>query len=549
VVKKEKGDCIMNSLWLIVVSIIIFTGAYVTYGAWLAKQWGVDPTRKTPAHTKNDGVDYVPAKAPVLLGHHFASIAGAGPIAGPIQAAIFGWVPVMLWIIIGGIFFGGVQDFGSLFASVRHDGKSIGEIIEANMGRRGKRLFAVFAWLTLLLVVAAFTNIVANTFVSVPQAASASLLFMVLAVVFGFAVYRRGVPLSIGSIIGVVLLFGCIVLGNMFPLALGKTTWIMILMVYIFLASVTPVWILLQPRDYLNSFLLYAMILGAIIGLVVYRPSIELAAFTGFNVNGQFLFPMLFVTVACGAISGFHALVGSGTSSKQMDNEADAKFIGYGGMLIECVLAVVAIITAAYVTKDKLGELLAAGGPVNVFSDGIGVFMSKFGIPFAVGKSFVALAVSAFALTSLDTATRLGRFIFQEFFEDPTKEKQTILANRYVSTTITVIIGGALAVGGYEKIWPVFGSANQLLAALALIAIAVWLKNTGKNYSMFTIPMIFMFTVTIFALVLLIQKNMAAANYILVVFPILLLVLAVVLAFEAYKVLGSKTPNNPKVKA
>ncbi|MBB6215113.1 carbon starvation protein [Anaerosolibacter carboniphilus] len=539
----------MNSLWLIVVSIIIFSVAYVTYGAWLAKQWGVDPTRKTPAHTKNDGVDYVPAKAPVLLGHHFASIAGAGPIAGPIQAAIFGWVPVMLWIIIGGIFFGGVQDFGSLFASVRHEGKSIGEIIEANMGRRGKKLFAVFAWLTLLLVVAAFTNIVANTFVSVPQAASASVLFMILAIVFGFAVYRRGLPLSVGSVIGVALLFGCIVLGNMFPLALDKTTWIMILMVYIFLASVTPVWILLQPRDYLNSFLLYAMILGAIIGLVLYRPSIELAAFTGFSINGQFLFPMLFVTVACGAISGFHALVGSGTSSKQMDNEADAKFIGYGGMLIECVLAVVAIITAAYVTKDKLGELLAAGGPVNVFSDGIGVFMSKFGIPYAVGKSFVALAVSAFALTSLDTATRLGRFIFQEFFEDPTKEKQNVLTNRYVSTTITVIIGGALAVGGYEKIWPVFGSANQLLAALALIAIAVWLKNTGKNYSMFTIPMTFMFIVTIVALGFLIKANMIAKNYILVVFPILLLILAVILAFEAYKVLGGKNPNTPKVKA
>lgn len=537
----------MNSLWLVIGSIIIFSVAYVTYGAWLAKQWGVDPTRKTPAHTKNDGVDYVPAKAPVLLGHHFASIAGAGPIVGPIQAAIFGWVPVMLWIIIGGIFFGGVQDFSSLFASVRHDGKSIGEIIEVNMGRRGKRLFAVFAWLTLLLVVAAFTNIVANTFVSVPEAASASVFFMVLAVVFGFAVYRRGVSLTVGSIIGVALLFGCIALGNMLPLALGKNTWIIILMVYIFVASVTPVWILLQPRDYLNSFLLYAMILGAVIGLIVYRPVVELAPFTGFNIGGQFLFPMLFVTVACGAISGFHSLVGSGTSSKQMDNEADAKIIGYGGMLIECVLAVIAIITAAYLSKEKLAELLAAGGPVNVFSDGIGVFMAQFGIPYTVGKSFVALAVSAFALTSLDTATRLGRFIFQEFFEDPTKETQTILTNRYVSTTITVVLGGWLAVGGYTKIWPIFGSANQLLAALALIAVAVWLKNIGKNYSMFTVPMTFMFVVTVCALVLLIKSNLAAGNYILVVFPILLLVLSVILAFEAFKVLSSK--ESPKVKA
>jgi len=540
----------MNSLWIILISIIIFSIAYVTYGAWLAKQWGVDPSRKTPAHTKNDGVDYVPAKAPVLLGHHFASIAGAGPIVGPISAAVFGWVPVMLWIIIGGIFFGGVQDFGSLFASIRHDGKSIGEVIEVNMGKTGKKLFGLFAWLTLLLVVAAFTNIVANTFVSVPAAASASMLFIVLAVVFGFAVYRKGVSLTIGSVVGVILLFLCIALGNIFPLALSKNVWVAILLVYIFIASVTPVWILLQPRDYLNSYLLYAMLIGAVVGLAVYRPEIQLPAVTSFNLgNGNLLFPMLFVTVACGAISGFHSLVGSGTTSKQMDNEADAKIVGYGGMLIECVLAVIAIITAAYITGDKFKELAGAGGPVNVFSDGIGVFMSKFGIPYPIGKSFVALAVSAFALTSLDTGTRLARFIFQEFFDDPTKETQNILANRYVSTAITVAIGGWLALGSYTKIWPVFGSANQLLAALALIAIAIWLKNSGKNYSMFIIPMIFMFVVTVFALILLINTNLAAGNYVLVVFPILLLILAFVLAYEAYKIFNNKTPIKPGAKA
>ncbi|MFZ5967481.1 MAG: carbon starvation protein A [Bacillota bacterium] len=532
----------MNSLWLVLVSSVIFIIAYVTYGGWLAKQWGVDPTRKTPAYTKGDGVDYVPAKAPVLLGHHFASIAGAGPIVGPIAAAIFGWVPVMLWIIVGGIFFGGVQDFGSLFASVRHDGKSIGEIIEVNMGRTGKRLFAIFAWLTLLLVVAAFTNIVANTFVSVPQAASASMMFIVLAVAFGFFVYRKGAPLGISSIIGVALLFACIALGNIFPLALSKNAWVGFLLVYIFVASVTPVWILLQPRDYLNSFLLYAMIIGAVLGLFISRPEIQLPAFSGFNVGGQWLFPMLFVTVACGAISGFHSLVGSGTSSKQMDNEADAQKIGYGGMLIECVLAVIAIITAAYISGDKFKELAGAGGPVNVFSDGIGTFMTSFGIPFTVGKSFVALAVSAFALTSLDTATRLGRFIFQEFFEDPAKEKQSILTNRYVSTSITVVVGGWLALGSWSIIWPVFGSANQLLAALALIAVAVWLKNIGKNYTMFVIPMIFMFVATALALILLIKTNMAAGNYVLVFFPVLLLILAVVLAYQAYVVLSKKNP-------
>ncbi|MGI5890953.1 MAG: carbon starvation protein A [Sedimentibacter sp.] len=530
----------MSSLVLIIGSIVVFLVGYVTYGGYLAKQWGVDPTIKTPAHEMNDGIDYVPTKPAVLLGHHFASIAGAGPINGPIQAAIFGWVPVFLWIVLGSIFVGGVHDYGSLFASVRHKGKSIGEVIHANMGKKGMMLFSIFAWLTLLLVVAAFTNIVASTFASVPAAASSSLMFIVLAIVFGYLVYRKGVSLKIGTIFGVIILFLCVYLGYIFPIQLSLNTWIIILMVYIFAASTAPVWILLQPRDYLNSFLLYAMIAGAVIGIVIFNPSVQLPAVTGFNVNGQLMFPMLFVIVACGAISGFHSLVGSGTTSKQVDNEKDTKLIGYGAMLIEGVLAVIALITAAYVSNTELTELLK-GGPVNVFSSGVGTFMSKFGIPFDIGKSFVALAVSAFALTSLDTATRLGRFIFQEFFDDPEKEKPSVLTNMYVSTAITVLIGGYLAAGGYAKIWPIFGSANQLLAALSLLAIAVWLKKVGRNYHMLTIPMIFMLVVTLTALVLLIKSNLAAGNYILVVFPVLLFILAIILAKEGYSIIfGSK---------
>ena len=530
----------MSSLVLIIGSIVVFLVGYVTYGGYLAKQWGVDPTIKTPAHEMNDGIDYVPTKPAVLLGHHFASIAGAGPINGPIQAAIFGWVPVFLWIVLGSIFVGGVHDYGSLFASVRHKGKSIGEVIHANMGKKGMMLFSIFAWLTLLLVVAAFTNIVASTFASVPAAASSSLMFIVLAIVFGYLVYRKGVSLKIGTIFGVIILFLCVYLGYIFPIQLSLNTWIIILMVYIFAASTAPVWILLQPRDYLNSFLLYAMIAGAVIGIVIFNPSVQLPAVTGFNVNGQLMFPMLFVIVACGAISGFHSLVGSGTTSKQVDNEKDTKLIGYGAMLIEGVLAVIALITAAYVSNTELTELLK-GGPVNVFSSGVGTFMSKFGIPFDIGKSFVALAVSAFALTSLDTATRLGRFIFQEFFDDPEKEKPSVLTNMYVSTAITVLIGGYLAAGGYAKIWPIFGSANQLLAALSLLAIAVWLKKVGRNYHMLTIPMIFMLVVTLTALVVLIKSNLAAGNYILVVFPVLLFILAIILAKEGYSIIfGSK---------
>ena len=522
----------MNSLFLILISVVLFFVAYVTYGASLAKKWGIDESIKTPAHRIGDGVDYVPAKAPVLLGHHFSSIAGAGPIVGPISAAIFGWVPVFLWIVIGSIFFGGVHDMGALFASVRNDGKSIGEVIHITMGNKGKKLFAIFAWLTLLLVVAAFTNIVANTFVSVPAAATSSLLFIALAIVFGFFVYRKGVSLFIGSIIGVAALFGCIILGTMFPISLSKETWMIIMLVYIFIASVTPVWILLQPRDYLNSYLLYAMLIGGLLGIVVMGPRLELAPVTAFTVGNATLFPILFVTVACGAISGFHSLVGSGTTSKQIDTEKDIRLIGYGSMLIEGVLAVIAIITAGYIGADRLAELLAAGGPVNVFSDGLGTFMTALGLPFATAKSFVALAISAFALTSLDTATRLARFIFQEFFVKEGEEvSESGFQNRYVSTGITVVLGGSLAFFGWSKIWPLFGSANQLLAALALLALAVWLKDMGKEYKQIVIPMIFMFAVTLVALVQLILANLA--NYVLLFFAVALFILALVLIYQA----------------
>ena len=540
----------MNSLTLLLISALILFIGYVCYGGYLAKKWGVDDTRKTPAHTKYDGVDYVPAKSPVLLGHHFASIAGAGPIVGPIQAAIFGWIPVALWVLIGSIFFGGVQDFGSLFASIRHEGKSIGEIIESNMGKKGKKLFALFAWLTLVLVVAAFANIVADNFVSTPQAASASIFFIVLAILFGIAVYRFKMPLIPASVVGVLMLFGCIYLGFLFPIALSKQTWIILLMIYIFIASVTPVWILLQPRDYLNSYLLYAMIIGALLGIVILRPEIQMDGFIGFNVGGQYLFPVLFVTVACGAISGFHSLVGSGTSSKQLYKESDAKKIGYGAMLIEGLLAIVALITVAYISNKQFGNLLGNGGPVNVFSEGIANFMASFGIPFGIGKTFTSLAISAFALTSLDTATRLGRFIFQEFFDtnglnNKEATKANPLSNMYVSTTITVVCSGLLAVMGYEKIWPIFGSANQLLAAIALMAIAIWLANSNKSFKEFIIPIIFMFIVTIVSLCFNIKANIGV-NYALVIIAVLLLVLAIILIKEAIMFIKKEKIKNFK---
>lgn len=539
----------MNSLVLILASVVIFIVAYSTYGSWLCKKWGIDPKRPTPAHTRQDGVDYVPAKAPVLLGHHFSSIAGAGPIVGPIAAAVFGWLPVMLWIIIGSIFFGGVHDMGSLFASIRHDGKSIGEVIHTNMGDTGKKLFSWFAWLTLLLVIAAFTSICASTFVKVPSAATSSLLFILLAIGFGFLVYRRGAGLGLSSVIGVVLLFICIWLGLKFQLRLSYNTWVIILLIYIAIASVTPVWILLQPRDYLNSFLLYAMLIGGVLGLVLRHPKIQLEAVTAFDLgNYKLLFPMLFVTVACGAISGFHSLVGSGTTSKQLDNEKDVKLIGYGSMLIEGVLATLAIITAAYIGKDKLATLLE-GSATNVFSNGLGDFMTSFGLPFETGKSFVALAISAFALTSLDTATRLGRFIFQEMFDsDKAEASSNPLTNKYVSTIITVVLGGGLTFFGWKKIWPIFGAANQLLAALALLSLAVFLKKQGKEHRMASIPTVFMFLVTLVALVLLIMGRISnfADNWVLILIAFVLIILSIVLMVFGAKALSGKTENKDK---
>lgn len=505
----------------------------------------------------------MPTKAPVLLGHHFASIAGAGPINGPILAAIFGWVPVALWIVIGGIFFGAVQDFSSLLASVRHGGKSIGHIIEVNIGKSGKRMFLVFAWLTLILVIAAFADIVAGTFNGIGESgevlaiggtvATSSVLFIVLAVVFGFLVYRRNAPLGVSSIIGVILLAGCIVAGLFFPIAVAKTTWLWLIGIYIFIASTAPVWILLQPRDYLNSFLLYIMMAAAIIGVVFANPSIHLPAFTGFTVNNQFLFPALFITVACGAISGFHSLVGSGTSSKQINSEKDIKVIGYGAMLIECALAILALIAVGALAANGT---MPKGTPPQIFANAIGGFVATIAGGNAgvqtVAVTVVTLAVSAFALTSLDTATRLARYMFQEFFiaegEDIKKVTgfKKVLVNPYFATLVTVVIGLALAFNGYKNIWPLFGSANQLLAGLSLLAVAVWLGRIGKNNKMFYIPMTFMLLATLTALVINIRGNIlryvtGAEGVVFmkegmqIIFAALLFVLAVILAIQGIK--------------
>ncbi|MBQ4218469.1 MAG: carbon starvation protein A [Butyrivibrio sp.] len=575
----------MNAAVILLVSIALLAAGYVFYGSWLAKQWGIDPSQKTPAHELEDGIDYVPAKAPVLMGHHFSSIAGAGPINGPIQAAVFGWIPVLLWVIIGGIFFGGVHDFGALFASLRHKGQSIGEIIDDSMGKKAKRLFITFGYLTLLLVVAAFSSIVASTFGVTTSTGAAvegptlaanqstamiSILFILLAMVFGFFVYRKNAPIGVASVFGCLGIVAVVAIGlNFHPIALSYNAWMWVIGVYILIASVTPVWILLQPRDYLSSFLLYFMIgagVIAVLGAVVTGngsfqiPAMGDAALKGTGVfTTGTAFPALFVTIACGAISGFHSLVSSGTTAKQLDNEKDAKPVAYGSMLIECVVAVISLLAVGFVWAAASDGTYAS--PTQVFAGGLSAMIGSFA-PGAkdIMYQMLILAVSVFCLTSLDTATRLARYMFQEFFleqgqtaKDATGYKK-VLANPYVATAITVVLGVALGMTGYTKIWPLFGAANQLLAAIGLLAVCTWLGAVGKNNKMFYIPMVFMLAVTICSLIQTITAKLTAYTsgsadvwaLIQALIAVLLVVLSVVLAVISAKTLLKQKSEKKK---
>ena len=566
----------MNGLVLLIIGAALLACGYIFYGRWLCKQWGVGESKEaTPAHTMEDGIDYVPAPAPVLMGHHFSSIAGAGPITGPISALKlgFGWLPCLAWIVIGGIFFGGVHDFGALFASVRHGGKSIGEIISANMSKRAKRLFIIFAYLTLILVVAAFASIVAGTFgatyvdgvldvaasTSQARVAMVSLLFILIAIVFGFCVYRRNAPMSVASVIGVAAIVAIIAIGmNFHPIYLSSSTWMYIVGLYIIIASVTPVWILLQPRDYLSSFLLYAMLALAVVAVVIARPSMESLPVLNTPGNTTPVFPVLFTTIACGAISGFHSLVSSGTTSKQLDKETDAKPIAYGGMLLECVLAILTLCAVAYAYSWNAAHPdMALKGATAIFGGGIaGMIDPSRGATYDILYTLLVLTYSAFCLTSLDTATRLARFMFQEFWLDGSKGEtpenvtgyKKVLSNPLVATVITVVLGIALGMNGYGKIWALFGSANQLLAALGLLAVAAWLGNVGRKSFMCWIPMFFMLAVTIASLIINTKTQIGLISaggadwgpYVQAIVGVLLVVLAVVLAIEGVQTIFGK---------
>jgi carbon starvation protein len=579
----------MNAVLILLISAVVLVVGYITYGGWLAKQWGVDDSRPTPAHELEDGVDYVPAKPYVVLGHHFSSIAGAGPINGPIQAAVFGWVPVLLWILIGGIFFGAMHDFGALFASLRHKGQTLATVVADNIDDTAKKLFCVFAYLTLILVVAAFASIVAGTFAVTAGAdgtvdltsstnlanrrtAMISLLFIVVAVIYGLATRGRNIPAAANIISAIVIIVAVVAVGYNFPLiALDNTTWMIIIGIYILVASVAPVWILLQPRDYLSSYLLYGMIILAVVGIIGagimgQNTNLEIPAFTGFNsalakgdskvATSGFLFPALFITIACGAISGFHSLVASGTTSKQLDRESQAQPIAYGGMLLECLVAVISLCAVGYAFSGYMDGTYTA--PTQVFAGGLSQMLACIPGLQNVGDlaySLLILAVSVFCLTSLDTATRLGRYMFQELFtpkgaaiEDLTGWRK-VLTNPWVATIITVALGVWLGLTGYTLVWPLFGAANQLLAALGLLAVCAWLGKAGRNNKMFYIPMVFMLIVTLTSLAITIQGKVASviagtitsAVVLQLVIAVLLFVLAIILAVKGAKVIfGTK---------
>ena len=510
----------MNTLVIVLIAAVVLVAAYLLYGRWLAKKWGIDPKAQTPAVKYNDGKDYVPTNGWTVFSHQFSSIAGAGPVTGAIQAAAFGWLPVLLWVLLGGVFFGAVTDFGALYASVKNDGKSMGVLIEKYIGKTGRKLFLLFCWLFTLLVIAAFADMVAGTFnaytvkdgVSVLAdaantngcAGTISIMFMVFAVIFGLIQKKFNLSGWKEAVVGLLCVVASFAIGMHFPLILSKDTWSYITFVYIFFAAVLPMWLLKQPRDYMTTFMFIGMIAGAVIGLLVAHPTMNLPVFTGFtNEKLGTLFPILFVTVACGAVSGFHSLVSSGTSSKTIENEKDMTKVGYGAMVLESLLAVLALCVAgAAASQDGTP---ASGTPFQIFSRGVAGFFEMFGIPVHFATVFMTMCVSALALTSLDAVARIGRMSFQELFavDDMKNAKpwRKVLCNPYFSTIITLLFGFVLTKIGYANIWPLFGSANQLLSALVLITLCVFMKVTGRSNKMLFPPMIIMLCVTFTALV------------------------------------------------
>jgi len=513
----------MNGALLLVIASVCFLAGYLLYAKLIERKLGVDPSRPTPAHTKKDGVDFIPAHPTVLFGHHFAAIAGAGPIVGPVLAVEFGWLSVVLWIVLGCIFIGAAHDMIALFLSIRHGGESIGSVIGTILGKPGKLLFLLFSWSALILVVSEFTRQIAGTFVADPAIATASLLFIAEAIVFGLCVNKWKMSVLWTSLVFVPVMFGFVWVGNLYPLDLCalcgwsqetvRMVWTLVLLAYCFCAATCPVWILLQPRDYLNAYLLYAMMALGFVGVFVAHPTLSTDVFAGFAVTGRsgvtdYLFPFLFVTVACGACSGFHALVASGTSAKQLGNERSVRPVAYGGMLLEGVLAIIALIGVAGSYASQADYVAAIKGmePVQMFASTIAGFCVKIGLPQRMAESFMLLSVSAFLMTSVDAGTRLARFSWQELVGKPDEKSgagHKVAYNMYFGTLLVVGLAAGLLLGSpktAKQLWTIFASANQLLAALTLLAATLWFMKNRKPSWMTAVPMVFMLGVSSLAL-------------------------------------------------
>jgi carbon starvation protein len=540
---------------IVIVGAVIFIAGYFTYGRLLEKWLGVDPSRPTPANTESDAIDYVPAKPAILIGHHFSSIAGAGPIVGPIiAAAAFGWLPPVLWIVLGALLIGGVQDFGSLVASLRHRARSVAEMAKKEISPLARFLFLIFVWLTLVYIIIVFVDLTAATFAHEPGVATSSFIYIVLAIGLGLTVYRARAKLGLASVIFVPLVFLGIWAGQYLPLVLpvadARMTWSVLLLVYCFAASVLPVWFLLQPRDYLSSFLLYACLLGGVVGVILSGGRLPSgveplpAVVALHDINLGWIFPALFITVACGAISGFHTIVASGTTAKQLSNERYARPIAYGSMLLEGILALLAISAVIIVG----GAASKSQAPTLVFGQGIGYLFSAIGIPAALGTHFGALAVSTFLLTTLDTCTRLGRYVLEELLKLTRAKIASILLATFITlllplvlTQVTLRLPDGTPAPAWKVIWPVFGSTNQLLGALAMMAVAAWLRNTGRKRMFILIPMIFMFCVTLAALAQLCLRFGIAS--IVGFVATILFVLAVILLIEGIRQMLKPLPG------
>lgn len=574
----------MNGVVLMVVAAAVLAAGYLGYGRWLASKWGVDREALTPACRMEDGKNFSPASAFTVFSHQFSSICGAGPVTGTIVAMAFGWLPVVLWVLVGGIFFGAVHDFGALYASMKNNGKSLAQLIEKYIGRTGRRLFLLFCWLFCLIVIAAFTSMVAGTFKFTPDAAGAvdfaksyaagcagtiSILFTFVAMAFGWACRKFNLTGAKQFATGVVLMVAMFAVGMQFPVYLDLNGWIAVVMVYLVFAGAMPIQTLKQPRDYLTSIMMIVMIVCAVLGIVVLgakgQAIITAPVFTGFTSASGMMFPVLFVSVACGALSGFHSLVSSGTSSKMVENEADAVKVGYGAMVVESFVGILAIIIAGIMFSDMntAGTGALNGGvastPFAIFATGIARGMQAFGIDGTVATVFMTMNVSALALTSLDAVARIGRTSFSEFFaanndalavESEKAGAMKVLGNPWFATVVTLLPGLALTFGGYLNIWPLFGASNQLLGGMTMITLAVFCKCTGRKGLMLYVPVAFLLVCTFTSLGMSIAGCMTAlqtggmavmaTSGLQLVFAVLLVALGLIVTGNCLKELRGK---------